>query len=199
MNAIRAAIRVTTGIGFALVLAACSQNAPTPAGSRPDSNSWNGAPTSVAARITPGKTPGIAVPLAKWSVNPDTTGRENFSLTAASPHRPQAFSLTGTGAAVAKEIFSPVFSLTPGHTYTFSAVVDQSKLSGGPTFLWISNPSRNKLYASGKVPPGQLGRFGFRTRIPENVHKIRFGFYTAGGRVEKGAKVMFSDPMVTSS
>lgn len=186
------------------VLAACGSGSGTPGASSspssaPSGLTWNGAPTGPAERVAAGKSATGSFDLTKWTINnsSDSSSKGTFALAPRNPHTPAQFSLTGTGAAVAEEIFSPPVRVAPGSTYVFAATVDASKVTSGANYLWISNVSRNHLYGSAQVSAGERGRFGFTVRIPQGVRKVRVGFYTGGSRVKQGARLTFADPALT--
>lgn len=108
-----------------------------------------------------------------------------------------AFVLTGDGAPQAKEVFSPAIHVAAGKTYAFSARVDASKVTSDPTYLWVSNASRNRMFFKAKILPRQAGRFEFSARIPNDVHEVTFGYYTNGCRLAKGDKIVFAAPVVS--
>lgn len=208
----RAALHVvrTAGLNFCIcaALAACaSGSGGSSAGASPGPSAvvsgpaWNGAPTGPAERMASSKAVTGSFDLAKWVVNKSsgTNSKASFELTSGRGRSKAVFFLTGSGAAVAEEIYSPAVAVTPGSTYTFSAIVDASKVTSGSSYLWISNVTRDQLYGSGQVAPGQKGRFGFHARIPDGVQKVRVGFYTGGSTVKQGARLTFADPSLTKS
>lgn len=193
------ALYIVRGVALALFagagLAACSSGSSStaPASTGP---TFNGAPLTTAQRTAESSRQAAPSALAGWHSASADSG--SFSPISAGKRGVAQFTLTGTGAPVAKEIYGPVLHVTPGKTYTFSAWIDTSKVAKGATILWISNAALTKIYAAANVPPKQSGRFSFDAQIPSDVSRVHFGYYTAGAVLPKGQKITFAQPVVSA-
>jgi hypothetical protein len=193
------AIRIVAlALSAGTALAACSSGGSSTATSSANPVStgptFNGAPLGTAQRTPQANRPTSPSALAGWHSASQDSG--SFSPLSAGKRGVPEFTLTGNGAAVAKEIYGPVLRVQPGKTYMFSAWIDASKVAKGNTILWVSNDGLTRIYAAAAVPPKQSGRFSFSFTIPSDVSRIHFGYYTAGIVLPAGQKITFSAPRV---
>jgi Putative phage tail protein len=108
-----------------------------------------------------------------------------------------AWRYTGTGAASGfLFVNSPVFTVIPGQTYTFSAYIDATHVTSGAPDWAIYDPTITTAYASFGQTPGVNGRVSVTFTVPTGVTQVVALLDTDNCVVASGQNLLFYNPQV---
>ncbi len=136
---------------------------------------------------------GIRQPLSSWAV---TSGMHIVPAQGGSV----AYVYRGTGAPSANESAVLMVDVTPGRTYSFSAVVDPSQIVRGQFALFIDEAAGNATYLWFFGHAGKAGRYATALWVcPPGVRQVLLGMQILSATVKKDGRLTFSHPVLSEA